>query len=188
MDQEQVSQRRINSAARILAGEPHDAVRVLTRLAADELANIGEVVLQLQRERAVAAGDHDHIIDLAFDEGFGSDGLGHPPWVQGEVIVTPGAIVNKSKANHRCRFVSVNDAWVWDSFEVIREDKRSLPGKHEGFRAVALLPILNGMTLDVVTGRARAGQHQVDHVISYKVKRGKLVEIAQRTVKPQGMR
>ncbi|NNC81548.1 MAG: hypothetical protein HKN94_15500 [Acidimicrobiales bacterium] len=183
-----VSQRRVNSAARILAGEPEDAVRVLTRLKPEELAHVGEVVHQLERERAVAAGDHDQIIDLAFEEAFGSDGLGHPPWVQGAVIVAPGSIINKSKTNHRCRFISVNDTWVWDSIEVIREDKRSIPGTNEGFKAVALLPVLNGMTLDVVTGRARAGQHQVDRVVSYKVKRGKLVEVAQRNVKPQGMR
>lgn len=187
-ENEVVSQRRINSAARILAGDPADAVRILSRLEAPELAHVGEAVHQIERERAVAQGDHDQIIDLAFEEGFGSDGLGFPPWLQGAVIVAPGSIITKSKTNHRCRFVSVNDTWVWDCEEVIREDKRSLPGKGEGFKAIALLPVLNGMTLDVVTGRARAGQHQVDHVISYRVKRGKLVETAQRNIKPQGMR
>lgn len=184
----EVSQRRINSAARILAGNPDDALRVLDRLDGSELAHVGEVVHQIERQRAVAGGDHDQIIDLAFEEGFGSDGLGHRPWVQGAVIVCPGSIITKSKSNHRCRFVSVNDTWVWDSVEVIREDKRSIPGKNDGFKAVALLPILNGMSLDVVTGRARSGQHQVDRVVSFKVKRGKLVEIAQRNIKPQGMR
>jgi hypothetical protein len=186
--EEEVSTRRINAAAKILAGNPGDAVRVLDRLDADDLSNLGEVVHQLQRERAVAEGDPDSIIDEAFDEGFGPDGMGHPPWIQGSVIVCPGSIINKSKANHRCRFISVDDTWVWDSPEVMREDKRSIPGSQDGFRAVALVPVLNGMTLDVVTGRARSGQHQVDKVVSYKVRRNKLVEVAQRNVKTSGMK
>ncbi len=185
---EEVSPRRINAAAKILAGEPADAVRVLSRLDGDDLSNLGEVVHQIQRERAVAEGDPDAIIDEAFEEGFGPDGMGHPPWIEGSVIVCPGSIINKSKTNHRCRFISVNDTWVWDSAEVMREDKRSTPGSQDGFRAVALVPVLNGMTLDVVTGRARSGQHQVDKVISYKVKRNKLVEVAQRNVKSSGMK
>lgn len=188
LGREAVSARRINSAARILAGNPEDALRILDRLDGAELAHIGEVVHQIERQRAVDGGDHDRIIELAFEEGFGSDGLGHPPWIQGAVIVCPGSIINKSRTNHRCRFVSVNETWVWDSVEILREDKRSLPGKNDGFKAIALLPILNGMSLDVVTGRARSGQHHVDRVVSYKVKRGKLVEVAQRNIKPQGMR
>ncbi|MFT7598232.1 MAG: hypothetical protein ACI8TP_001153 [Acidimicrobiales bacterium] len=50
------------------------------------------------------------------------------------------------------------------------------------------MPVLNGMELDVVSGKARSGQHSVDKVISFKVKRGKLVEVAQRNVTPAGMK
>ncbi len=159
----------------------------MRKLDDDQLSNIGEVIHQLQRERAIGRGDLDAIIANAFEVGFGRDGLGVNPWIEGNVVVCPGGIISKSRASHRCRFISVDDTWIWESGELIREDKRSIPGTEDGFRAVALLPILNGMELDVVSGKARSGQHSVDKVISYAVKRGKLVEVSQRNVTSAGM-
>ncbi len=181
------STRRINASAKLLRGDPAEAVRVLNKLSDDELSNIGEVVRQLQRERAVSRGDRDAVIANACEVGGGRDGLGVNPWVEGNVVVCPGGIISKSRASHRCRFISVDDTWIWESSELIREDKRSIPGTEDGFRAVALLPILNGMELDVVSGKARSGQHSVDKVISYVIKRGDLVEVSQRTVTSAGM-
>ncbi len=166
-------------------------VRVLDRLDGDDLANVAEAARQLQRERAVARGDLDAIIAAAFESGFGTDGLGLLPWIEdgpdGGVIVCPGSIVSKSRTNHRCRFVSVDDTWIWESTELIREDKRSNPGRDDGFQAVALLPVVTGMELDVVSGKARRGMHSVDRVVSYEVRGGELVEVSQRTVSPSGM-
>ena len=181
------STRRINAAAKLLTGHPDDVVRVLDRLSVNELVNVGEAVRQLQRERAVARGDLDEIIANAFEIGFGSDGLGLLPWIEGDVVVCPGGLISKSRTSHRCRFVSVDDIWIWESAELIREDKRSTPGTHDGFRAVALLPVLNGMELDVVSGKARSGQHSVDRVVSYEIRAGELFEVSQRTVAPAGM-
>lgn len=188
MNEQVVSPRRIGAAAAILSGEPEAALAVLDRLDNDELANIGEIVRQLTAKRAIARGDHDSIIAHAFEVGFGRDGLAMPPWVESGVIVCPGGLVAKSRANHRCRFVSVNDCWVWDSGELIREDKRSTPGPDDGFRAVALVPAISGIELDVVTGKARAGQHSLDAVTSYEVRKGQLVEVSQRVVAAAGMR
>jgi hypothetical protein len=185
---EPASARRVTSAAQVLTGHPEDVLRVLDRLDDDELANIGESVRQLQRARAMAEGDFDAIVANAFEVGFGKDGLGVLPWVEGRLIVCPGSLVAKSRANHRCRFISVDDIWIWDSHELLREDKRSSPGATDGFRAIALLPLVDGLTLDVVTGRARGGQHQVDHVVSYEVRNGVLDEVAQRTVAAAGMK
>lgn len=181
------STRRVNAAAKLLCGHPEDIVRVLDRLDAEQLVNVGEVVRQLQRERAVARGDLDEIIANAFEVGFGRDGLGLLPWVEGDVVVCPGGLIAKSKTSHRCRFVSVDDTWIWESGELIREDKRSTPGADDGFRAVALVPVVNGMALDVVSGKARQGQHSVDRVVSYEVRSGELLEVSQRTVAPAGM-
>lgn len=160
---------------------------MLERLTPDELANIGEVVRQLQRTRAVARGDLGEIVAQAFEVGFGRDGLGLLPWVEGDVIVCPGALVSKSRASHRCRFVSVDNTWIWESGELLREDKRSSPGAVDGFRAVALLPLMDGLALDVVSGKARGGQHSVDRVVSYEVRKGELVEVSQRVVASAGM-
>ncbi len=181
------STRRLNASAKILAGHPDDVVAVLGRLDGNELANVAEAVRQIQRERAVARGDLDEIISTGFEEGFGNDGLARPPWVEGDVVVCPGGMVSKSKTNHRCRFVSVDNQWIWESTELIREDKQSTPGAYDGFRAVALLPLVTGMTLDLVSGKARRGMHSVDRVISYEVRKGELIEVSQRKISPAGM-
>ena len=88
-----------------------DAVAALIRDMSDrELHDAAEVIRQVQIERAIGSGDHDAIIESAFDTGFGRDGLGVQPWVEGSVIVCPGGLVSKSKASHRCRFVSVDSS------------------------------------------------------------------------------
>lgn len=154
----------------------------------DELHHLAEIVRQAQVARAIGSGDHDAIIAAGFESGFGRDGLGVLPWVEGSLVVCPGGMVSKSRTSHRCRFVSVDDEWVWESGVLLREDKRSSPGAAEGFRAIALVPLVDGTSIDVVTGRARSGQHSVDHVVSYEVRGGELIEVSQRNVAPSRMR
>lgn len=175
-------------ATSLSAASPDDIVALVRALDDGELHNLAEVVRQVQVERAIDGGDHDAIIAAAFDTGFGRDGLGVLPWVEGNLVVCPGGMVAKSKTNHRCRFVSIDDVWVWDSGLLLREDKRSSPGTDEGFRAIALVPLVDGIEIDVVSGKARGGQHSVDHVVSYEVRGGELVEVSQRNVAPANMR
>jgi len=170
------------------AQEAETLIASLRQMSGEDLHLIAEAVRQVQIERAVFSGDHDAVIAQAFENGFGRDGLGLLPWIQGDVIVCPGGLVSKSRTSHRCRFVSVDDVWVWDSGLLIREDKRSAPGVEDGFRAVALIPVVDGTELDVVTGKARSGGHSVDHVVSFEVRSGDLIEVAQRTITPQKMR
>ena len=99
-----------------------------------------------------------------------------------------GGLVAKNRANHKCQFVSADDNWVWESSDLVREDKRSMPGDEGGFRAIALLPIVEGMQLDVVRARMRQGQHNVERVTSMTVRRGRLVEVEQRDVSARGAR
>lgn len=160
----------------------------LREMSSDDLHHVAEAVRQVQIERALDHGEHDAIIAQAFEVGFGRDGLGVLPWVHGDVVVCPGGLVAKSRSSHRCRFVSVDDVWVWDSGLLMREDKRSSPGTDDGFRAVALIPVVDGTELDVVSGRARSGGHSVEHVVSYEVRQGELVEVSQRNVAAANMR
>ena len=160
-----------------------DALLAMIRdMTDEELHDVAEMVRQVQIERAVGNGDEDAIIANAFEIAFGRDGLAVLPWVEGNVVVCPGGMVSKSRASHKCRFVSVDDTWIWESHLLLREDKRSSPGTDEGFRAVALLPLVDGTGIDVVSGKARQGQHSVDHVVSYEIRGGELVEVSQRTV------
>jgi hypothetical protein len=168
--------------------DPDQLVDALRTMSDADLHHVAEALRQVQVERAVAGGDHDAIIANGFETGFGRDGLGVLPWVEGSVIVCPGSIVTTSRTNHRCRFVSVDDVWIWDSGLLVREDKRSSPGTDDGFRAVALLPVVDGTSIDVVSGRARAGGHAVEHVVSFEVRAGELVEVSQRAVTPSHTR
>lgn len=178
----------MSSGVSLDAASPDEVVALVRHLGDADLHNLAEVVRQVQIERAIDNGDHDAIIAAAFESGFGRDGLGVLPWAEGNVIVCPGGLVAKSKTNHRCRFISVDDVWVWDSGLLLREDKRSSPGTEDGFRAIALVPLVDGTEIDVVTGKARGGQHSVDHVVSYEVRAGELVEVSQRSVTPANMR
>lgn len=159
----------------------------------EQLHHVAESVRQIQMERAIVAGDMDAVIGRAFEVGFGRDGLGVQPWVEeigvdGAIVVCPGGLVSKSRTSHRCRFISVDDVWVWDSGLLMREDKRSSPGVEDGFRAIAIIPAVDGTELDVVTGRARTGGHSVEHVVSYEIRHGELVEVSQRDISGKNMR
>jgi len=171
-----------------LTDDPHTATELVQRLDDDVLVHLGAAVADEARRRAVETGDPDAAIADGFETGFGRDGLAVLPWISGPYIVCPGGLVGRNRASHRCRFVSVDDTWVWDSNELIQEDKRSSPGADEGFRAVALIAIVEGTRLDVVSGRLKSGQHRVERVVSYEVRTGDLVEVSQRSVTPAGMR
>jgi hypothetical protein len=173
--------------------EPETLIASLRTMTPDELHHVAESVRQVQIERAIMAGDLDTVLAQAFEVGFGRDGLGVNPWVarigvDGDVVICPGTLISKSRTSHRCRFISVDDVWVWDSGLLMREDKRSAPGIEDGFRAIAVIPLIDGTEIDVVTGRARAGGHAVEHVTSYEVRAGELVEVSQRNVTGKNMR
>lgn len=174
-------------AAAVLAGDPLAVPEVLARLDDAALGNLDAAVQQEVRRRAVEGGDGDAIIAEAFETGFGRDGLAVLPWIEGPFVVCPGSLISSSRTSHRCRFVSVNETWVWDCAELVHEEKRSSPGAKDGFRAVALVPAHEGLALDVVSGKLRSGQHSVDKVVSFELRRGALVEVAQRTITPSGM-
>ena len=177
-----VATRRYGTIVRHLTDDPLVAVELAQRLDDDVLVHLAAALGDETRRRAVEQGDQQAVIDDAFDHGFGRDGMGVLPYIEGPFIVCPGAMVSKRKANHTCRFVSVNDVWIWDSYELVHEEKRSSPGTDDGFRAVALLTPVEGMELDVVSGRLRSGQHQVDLVVSFLVRKGDLIEVSQRNV------
>lgn len=146
------------------------------------ISHLAEAIRDEQRRRAIESGDQDAVIDRAFDIAFGTDGMAVAPFISAPFVVCPGSMVAKSKTNYRSRFINVDDCWIWESGELVREDKRSNPGSDEGFKAVALLPVIEGMALDQVTGRQRQGQYQATKIVSYEIRGGELVEVSQRDI------
>lgn len=179
---------RFGTIVRHLTDDPEVAPELVGRLDDDVLSHLGAAVRDEIRRRAVEAGDRDAVIAEGFETGFGRDGLAVLPWISGPYVVCPGGLVARSRTAHRCRFVSVDDVWIWESAELIHEEKRSTPGTGDGFRAVALLPVVDGMALDVVASRMRNGQHSLDRVVSFEVRSGQLVEVSQRAVDRSGPR
>lgn len=183
-----MSTRQFSTIARLLGEDPNAAGELAAKLTDASLIELGAAIRDEVTQRARAAGDQDAILGAAFERGFARDGLGVLPWIEAPFVICPGGLVAKNRANHRCQFVSANDKWVWESEELIREDKRSLAGADEGFRAIALLPITEGMALDVVRARMRQGQHAVERVTSLVVRKGRLVEVERRDVSARGAR
>lgn len=179
--------RRYGTLLRHLRDDPANLGEFVGRLPEDLLGELGVAIRDEIRRRAIDAGDRDAVIAEGFEQGFARDGLATLPWIRRPFLVCPGGLFGKNRANHRCRFVSVDGTWVWESPDLIHEEKRSTPGVDEGFRAIALLPIVEGMALDLVRGRMRSGQHSVEHVVSFEVRRGELVEVAQRDVVAKGL-
>ena len=104
-------------------------------LSDEELSKLGVSIFEEQRQRAIAGGDQEEIIAKAFETGFERSGLGVMPWIEGSLLVCPGSLISKSQGSHRCRFVSINQEWVWQSSMLITESKRPGQGSDKGFRA-----------------------------------------------------
>ena len=57
--------------------------------------------------RAIRSGDHESIIQQAFEIGFDRSGLGVTPWIEGKFLVCPGALVSRSAGNHRLSLIHI---------------------------------------------------------------------------------
>jgi len=180
--------RRYGTIVRHLKEDPDTAAELAAKLPDEQLIELAAALRDEMQTRARQSGDADAVIEAAFEAGFARDGLGVLPWIEKPYVVCPGGLVGKNRGSHRCQFVSADDRWVWESCDLVREDKRSTPGDGEGFRAIALLPIIEGMQLDVVRARMKQGQHNVERVTSMTVRRGRLVEVEQREVSARGAR
>lgn len=178
--------RRFGTIVRHLREDPDAAAQLAGKLPDEQLIELAAALRDEMQKRARESGNDDAVIEAAFETGFARDGLGVLPWIEEPFVVCPGGLIGKNRGNHRCQFVSADDRWVWENSDLIREDKRSMPGNDEGFRAIALLPIIEGMQLDVVRARMRQGQHKVERVTSMTVRRGKLIEVEQRNVSAHG--
>ena len=77
-----------------LTDELEAAVDLAAALPDDTLTHLAAAIRDEIRRRAREGGNHDAIIEEAFQQAFGRDGLGAAPWVEGDVIVCPGATID----------------------------------------------------------------------------------------------
>ena len=151
----------------------------LESLDEESLFKIQNTISEIIRERNFKKGDIDTIVDNAFSVAFPKiDGLGLNPWVEGSILVCPGARIDKSQTKHICKFVVVEEDWSWESSnmvnDVIRRDQSS-----KNFRqpSITLISPFEGMSLEVVSQKSQNGKHLVNTVESYKFTNGNLEKV-----------
>ena len=142
----------------------------------ESLFRIQNTISEIIKERNFKKGDIETIVDTAFGIAFPKiDGLGLNPWVEGSILICPGARIDKSQTRHICKFVVVEEDWSWESSnminDVIRRDQSS---KHFKQHSITLISPFEGLTLQVVSQKSQQGKHLVDGVETLVFKNGKL--------------
>jgi hypothetical protein len=140
--------------------------------------------LEEQRRRAAAQGGLEELCEQGFIDGFDQRGHARPPVVVGDVLFCYGSIVERSAMSHECVFVRVEDAWVWEYEDVLRDEVRKRPERgREHQRSVSLVPALEGLEFDLVQCKMRNGVHQMQHTRSYRITSGSVELVTTRSVK-----
>ena len=142
----------------------------------ESLFKIQNIISEIIKERNFKKGDIETIVDNAFSVAFPKiDGLGLNPWVEGSVVICPGARIDKSQTKHICKFVVVEEDWSWESSnminDVIRRDQSS---KNFRQHSITLISPFEGMSLEVVSQKSQNGKHLVDSVESFIFANGSL--------------
>lgn len=148
-------------------------VGALFELSDVELSGVAEAVAAEQRSRASAQGDLSALVDDVFRTGFDSQGMARAPWLVGGVLVCPGSKVGATPASHRCRFVAIGDAWVWESRDVLLDEMRQVGNGRT--HTVTLIAAFDGLEGWTVTSKARSGRHERQQADGFRVEGGQLV-------------
>ena len=78
----------------------------LENLDEQALFNLQHSISEIIKDRNLQKGDLEAIIEEAFSVAFPRlDSVGLNPWVDGSLIVCPGARIDKSQVKHTCKFV-----------------------------------------------------------------------------------
>ena len=96
----------------------------------ESLFRIQNTISEIIKERNLKKGDIEAIVDNSFDIAFPkNDSLGLNPWVEGSVLICPGARIDKTQTKHVCKFVVIEEDWSWESGhivnDIIRRDQSS---------------------------------------------------------------
>lgn len=158
---------------------------LLQLLADDELAELDVLISEHRHQRALARGDLAALVAEGFESGFGRRGLPLQPVVVDGVILCFGGINAKSESSHDCGFVSVDDEWVWESPQVVAHEVE--PAGKGGKKTVSVIPLQEGLELDLVEMRMRQGTHEMQKATTYRVEENQMVKVGTRK-KPSGPR
>jgi hypothetical protein len=147
------------------------------------LWDLAAAVAAEQRRRLLEAGDSAAAVETGFERGFDAKGHAREPVIDHGFLVCYGSVVEKSATSHDCRFVHVEDSWVWEWPDTICDDVRKVPDRsRQHQRSVTLLVPVEGLEIDVVTSQMRQGVHRMIKTTSYRVRSGALEVVKTRAV------
>ena len=114
----------------------------LESLDEESLFRIQNTISEIIKERNFKKGDIEAIVDSSFDIAFPkNDSLGLNPWVEGSMLICPGARIDKTQTKHICKFVVVEEDWSWESGhmvnDVIRRDQSSKRFKQQSITLIS---------------------------------------------------
>ena len=155
----------------------------LEKFTEKELFDLQNNISEIIKKRNLKNGDTEAIIDKAFDTGFPKfDGVGLNPWVEGSILVCPGARIDKTKTRHICKFIVIDEEWSWESphmiSDVIRRDQSS---KNFRQHSITLISPFEGMKVQVISQKSQQGKHLVEGVDSFEFRNGKLEKTMTKT-------
>jgi len=155
----------------------------LEKFSEKELFDLQNNISEIIKKRNLEKGDVEAIIDQAFNTGFPKfDSVGLNPWVEGSLLVCPGARIDKTQTKHICKFVVVDDEWSWESqhmvSDVIRRDQSS---KHFKQHSITLISPFEGLVVQVISQKSQQGKHLVDGIESFIFENEKLTKTMTKT-------
>ena len=94
----------------------------LSKMDEESLFALQNTIADVIKEKNLEKGDIETIIDEAFEVAFPKfDGVGLNPWVDGSLLICPGARIDKSQTKHICKFVVAGEDWSWKSGNMISD-------------------------------------------------------------------
>jgi len=148
----------------------------LSKLDEKSLFELQNTISEVIKAKNLENGDIETIIDEAFNVAFPKfDVVGLNPWLEGSLLICPGARIDKSQVKHNCKFVVVGDDWSWESSnmisDVIRRDQSSKKFKQH---SITLISPHEGMKIEVISQKSQNGKHLVENIESFIFSNGKL--------------
>jgi hypothetical protein len=135
-------------------------------------------------DRALAGGDLDALVEQAFLDGFTANGVPLMPWIHDGILVCPGYRKARSASSHDCSFVSLDGTWVWAAPNKLVDAMRDVPGAKSHRCSITLVVAQEGMQVDAVTSKSRAGGGcQMVSAQSFQVRGPELVHVTTRTMR-----
>ena len=112
-----------------------------------------------------------------------SSNLKLAPYVEDGLVYCPGIKTSRSALSHKCTFISVSNKWCWED-ESKLSDEMIFTQNDSGktVNSLTILPLTEGLVLDVVSCKASGSAHKVISVRTYEIIDGNLISIKSRNI------